>query len=80
MIQDPIQFAPGVRPHPYSLQKIQNQKKKTKIQNQLGLKRNIPILGSPHLDGAWPGKARQEWWQPDQHHHSTCLPESHTPT
>lgn len=28
---------------------------------------------------AWPGKARQEWWQPDQHHQSICLPESHTP-
>ena len=37
-----------------------------------------PSLGS--LEGAWPGKARQEWWQPDQHHHRTCLPESHTPT
>lgn len=38
MIQYPIQFAPRVRPHPYSLQKIQN---------QLGLERNMPSLGVP---------------------------------
>ena len=36
MIQDPIQFAPGVRPHPYSLQKIQNQKKKQRFRTSWG--------------------------------------------
>ena len=47
MIQDPIQFAPGVRPHPYSLQKIQNQKKKNKDSEPAGVEEEYPHLGVP---------------------------------
>lgn len=57
MIQDPIQFAPGVRPHPYSPQKIQNQKKPKKDSEPAGVEEEYPQLrGPPILMG--PGLGR----------------------